>query len=273
MKKSFVAGATLAAVALSGAISMSPARADLTYQGAVGLPLNPTAQIPELSGVRVQGNYFDLGGAAGGSLRYYSIVGAGRAGDRIEVNGGITRLDGSNALSFADETSFAIGAKYLFTRESDPQRVRLAAGAGYDRALIRNLYAYGVATKSFGRGISEGRRSITGHLGLRYDRFDSGSFGGDQSNKLSVYGGVEVPVAEKFTVVGELQSKKFDGGSSPYSLSVRYRPQNSPFGASVGIQRQGVANLDSGASLFAQVGYSFGGGRSAQDETTPVVIR
>ena len=271
MKKTFVAGATLAAVALTGAMSMSPARADLTYQGAVGLPLNPTAQIPELSGVRVQGNYFDLGGAAGGSLRYYSVVGAGRVSDRIEVNGGITRLDGSNALTFLDKTSFAVGAKYLFTRESDPQRVRLAAGVGYDRALLRNLYAYGVATKSFGRGISEGRRAITGHLGLRYDRFDSGGIGGNESNKLSVYGGVEVPVAESLAIVGELQSKKteFFNAKTPYSLSVRYRPQNSPLGASVGVARQGVIGVNNGARVFAQVGYTFGGGRSAEDETTP----
>ena len=32
----------------------------LTISGAVGLPLNPTAQIPAKGGARVQANYFDL---------------------------------------------------------------------------------------------------------------------------------------------------------------------------------------------------------------------
>jgi hypothetical protein len=51
--------ATAMTTAVAGA-SAGAARADLTISGAVGLPLNPTAQIPERGSVRVQANFSDL---------------------------------------------------------------------------------------------------------------------------------------------------------------------------------------------------------------------
>lgn len=243
--------------ALQGAVvvaavvaSASVAKADLTLQGAVGLPLNPTAQIPERGGVRVQGNYTELGS----SSKLYGLYAAGRVSDNIEVNGGIEKLDASGYK----RSGVAFGGKYLFTRESDPAGVRLAAGAGYSRAQFDNVYGYAVASKYFG-SVVDGRVPITGHLGVRYDRFGGGFFG--NSNKLSVYAGAEVPVTRSgnLAVVGELQSKvvKFSGASAPYSLSVRYRPQNQGFSASVGLMRRGILSNDS--RVFAQLGYTFGG--------------
>ncbi len=51
--------AALAAVVVVG--TAQGARADLNMTGEVGLPLNPTAQIPGQGGVRIQGDYWDLG--------------------------------------------------------------------------------------------------------------------------------------------------------------------------------------------------------------------
>lgn len=236
-----VALATVALAALAGS-----AHADLNISGAVGLPLNPTAQIPGTEGARIQANYYDLGGDA----KTYGLFGAARVGEKIEINGGINKLDSGNSL--IDRTGFAIGAKYLISRENDPAGVRLAIGAGYDRALLKNTNAYIVASKYLG-GVDTGRTPITGHLGVRYDNFDGG-FG--SSDKVSVFAGAEVPISQGsgFTAVGELGSKIVDGGNTPYSISVRYRRQGQPFGASVGLAQKGFGG-DGG--FFAQIGYTF----------------
>ena len=259
MKKTIKAAvaATVALGALSGAAGT--ARADLTLNGAVGLPLNPTAQIPLPGGVRVQGSYFDEGdvGGGSGSVKFYGLHAAGSIGSRLEINGGVERLNGPGALGGDfDRTGLALGAKYLFTHETDPAGVRLAAGVGYSRALLKNVHAYVVATKSLGN-LTEGRTPITGHLGLRYDRFRFDTLGiNNRSSKASVYGGVEIPFTRtgKFAFVGELQSKNADGGNTPYSASVRYRRAGKGFSVSAGVQRQGLINS---SGFFAQLGYSF----------------
>ncbi|HVF85615.1 MAG TPA: hypothetical protein VM821_06515, partial [Abditibacteriaceae bacterium] len=82
--------------ALQGAVvvaalvaSASVAKADLTLQGAVGLPLNPTAQIPEEGAVRAQINYTDLGSDS----KLFGLYAAGRVADSFEINGGVEKLD------------------------------------------------------------------------------------------------------------------------------------------------------------------------------------
>lgn len=245
MRKYSIAAA-VAALALTGLAGS--ARADLTVTGEVGLPLNPTAQIPEGKGIRLQGNYFD---STGGEL--YGLVAAGRAGTApVEINGGYLRASGGG-----DSTNgFTIGAKYLISKETDPAGVRLAAGVGYYKLdELKNTRAYFVASKYFGELI-EGKAPITGHLGLRYDNFKGF---GNSSNKASVYAGVEVPVTPdgQFQFVGELATKTVDGGGTPYSASLRYRPQAQPFGASLGIARNGA--FDNKGRFFAQIGYTFGG--------------
>ena len=79
--------AALAAVVVVG--SAQAAHADLTLTGAVGLPINPTAQIPLPGGVRIQGDYFDVDNGN----QYYGIHAAGRVGGRFELNGGYSKLD------------------------------------------------------------------------------------------------------------------------------------------------------------------------------------
>lgn len=247
MKNSFkLALATVALAALG-----TGARADLTINGEVGLPLNPTAQIPEPGGFRVQANYYELGDIAGVDNKLYGVTAATRAGDMLEISGGVHRLDYFNEK----DTGFSLGAKYLFTRETDPEGVRLAVGAGLtDIGDVSSQRVYGVATKYLGR-VTEGRAPITGHLGIRYDRFDIDRFGIGESDRVGGFVGVEVPLGETFNIVGELGTKIIDGGRSTYSLSARYRQKGQPLGASIGIARTGLIN-DSG-KLFGQVGYTF----------------
>ena len=230
-----VAVATVAVAALAGS-----AHADLNLNGAVGLPLNPTAQIPAQGGARIQGNYYDLGN----STSYYGLFGAVRVGEKIEVNGGINKLENY-------KSGFALGAKYLISRESDPAGVRLAVGGGYNEAFLKNTNGYIVASKYLG-DVTGGRTPITGHLGVRYDNFSGGGANGD---KFSVFAGAEVPISQNgLTAVGEVGTKIADGGNTPYSVSVRYRRNEQPFGASVGLGQTGIGD---GTRFFAQLGYTF----------------
>ena len=250
MKKTFKA-ALAAALALGTA---QVAHADLNINGAVGLPLNPTAQIPDPGGIRLQGNYFDGGDAGAGGTKFFGVTAAGRLADSWEINGGVNRLDGAGAG--IDKTGIAIGAKYLFTKESDPAGVRFAVGAGYDQALLKSYHVYGVATKYLG-AVSGNKVPVVGHLGLRYDHW--GSVVDD--SKVSVFAGAEVPLSRtgEFQAVGEIQSKNVTGGKVPYSASLRYRPAGKPFGISGGWQRQGVV---SDGGFFVQIGYTWGTGGS-----------
>jgi hypothetical protein len=157
----------------------------------------------------------------------------------------------------------ALGVKYLVGKQNNPEDVRFAVGAGYSRALYKNKHVYGVASKAFGTG----KRVITGHLGVRWDKFSVSDSGiatvDDTSSKFSAFAGAEVPIDSRgrFTLVGELGTKNADddfGGASPYSLSVRYQSDNG-FSASVGVMRQGVLSdfVDKDRGLFAQVGKTF----------------
>ncbi len=257
--------AAIAAACVAG--TTSAARADLTISGAVGLPLNPTAQIPERGGVRVQANFTDLGSGrgitGGGDLNIGGIYAAGRVGNRLEINGGLERLNGDQFLNPLDETNIAIGAKYLLTRQTEGAGralggTRVAVGAGYSRALLRNTYGYVVGSKDFGRLSAAGRPNGVAHLGLRYDDFSArGLLPGRSNGKASVYGGVEVPIDAqgRLTAVGELQSKNASFGTAnyPYSASVRYRTPRG-FSASVGVLREGITG---NSGLFAQIGKTF----------------
>ena len=274
MKTRIVLAAALAAATVGAGADV--ARADLTYQGAVGLPLNPTAQIPEPGGIRLQGNYYDFG-SANGTLssvdsNLLGLAAAGRVGE-FEISGGIqntrNRTSVLGSSNSDNEVGFSLGGKYLFTRETDPAGVRIAAGLGYAdfdafAGNGRNIHAYLVASKYLGEVTGE-RVPITGHAGIRYDRFTFGdSANRARTSKGSLFAGAEVPITARGDVafVGELQTKNVSGGSTPYSASVRYRPQGQPFGASIGVQRQGLG--DSG--LFLQIGYTFGGGAAASPD-------
>ena len=268
----------------------SMARADLNQNGEVGLPLNPTAQIPNEGGMRVQANYYSgrldddtiVGGDDGPKSKYYGITAAGRVGDNIEISGGINRLDVDDNpyggdLDYFDKynkTGLSLGAKYLFKGDDD-KSVNFAVGAGYNRALLNNVHVYGVASKAF--GTREGRAPIMGHLGIRYDRFDNPDFSNNlpldsNSSKASVFAGVEVPFTRNgdFAFVGEVGSKvardnvneaeEIYSAQIPFSASVRYRPAGQGFSGSLGIARNGIPGFGK-SRLFAQLGYSFDTGQ------------
>jgi len=237
--------AALAAAVVVG--TAQGARADLNLTGEVGLPINPTAQIPAQGGVRIQGDYWDVGE----DTKFMGIHAAGRVGNApLEISGGISRVD----YDIDDETGIDIGIKYLFTKETDPAGVRIAAGAGYSKSLSKNKHAYLVASKYLGEVTGE-RLPIIVHGGVRYDRFDFGTSSSDES-KVSAFIGTEIPITRTgdWQLVGEVGSKVVDNGDAPYSASIRYRPAGKGFGVSAGFARHGLSS-DNG--FFAQIGYTF----------------
>ena len=231
-----------------------------TISGAVGLPLNPTAQIPAVGETRIQVNYFELFDAGVSDAKIYGVYAATRVGETpLEISAGVEKLSSSNDVLDIERTGFVVGAKYLVVMdEEDPEAVRVAVGAGYSSALYKNAHVYAVASKS----ITTGQRVVTGHLGVRYDRF---SIIDEDSSKVSLYGGLEVPVDSRgrFVVIGEAQSKNANdelGGKAPFSLALRYQ-NPSGFSATAGIARQGVISEfddeSNGGKIFVQLGTIF----------------
>ncbi len=202
----------------------------LNINGEVGLPLNPTAQLPDDGEIRVQGNYYDIGKVKNpvdfevseasvsalvelepgldsdeniADYKYYGLFGAGRAGERLEISGGVAKLRANGGLLFSifepfggggeeeislqkieipdsgvgtfvtvdypdlNKTGFALGAKYLIKPAVNADDFAVAAGIGLNTALADNVHAYLVASK----GLTNGNRAIKAHIGVRYDRF------------------------------------------------------------------------------------------------------
>ncbi len=249
ISKTVVAAAILA-------MSGGAAHADLDVNGAVGLPLNPTANLP--NGTVVQADYTDLGSAGGGSWKEYAGHVATSPSDRLEINGGLEHSRASFGLAPLDKNvDFALGAKYLIT-SPDKTSIKAAAGIGYDYILAKDTYGYLVGTVPLGALISGGLPA-QGHIGLRYDQFSFDSLGLGKSNKASLYAGVESPVTHDgaFSVAAELQSKNNDFGAAatPYSIEVRYNPIGQNFYVGAGLARQGLTGTN---GAIVKIGYKFG---------------
>jgi hypothetical protein len=248
-------------------------RSGLNINGAMGLPLNPTASMPVKGSAHVQANYYKLwshDAMADADSKLYGAYFATAVSNRIEFSAGLEKQAVSAANTGAgsaieeafDNSGIALGVKFLVNKPTGPRDVRIAVGAGYSKALYHNTNIYAVASKGFGAR----NRTITAHLGVRYDRFKVGATSltdATTSSKASIFGGAEIPLDTRgrFSLVAELQSANTTadlGGAMPYSVSLRYQNGNG-MSASLGMMRQGVLSdvvSDSGG-VFAQVGKTF----------------
>jgi hypothetical protein len=240
------------------------AQADLTINGATGLILNPTTEMPAPGGVRVQAGYYILGDNFGGEFSYYGAHAATRLRSTpLEIYGGVSRLDVTEefepgSTGNLERAGIDIGAKYLLREGRDADDYRVAVGAGYSRAFFKNRHVYIVASKPV-KNFLNGRPPVTLHLGVRHDHYQSND---ETSNRASIYGGVEIPINRNgtWTFVGELQSPNHDFNvakphtSQLYSYALRVRPHGKKYSTTFGIHRQGVL---SDSSLFANFGYDF----------------
>lgn len=275
--------ALLATVVIAGtAYTVNHARAGQTYTGEGGLPLNPTASGIPLGNVEFGAKYFDFGEDKGTGhpdpsppplestalpqgnplttykFNFYGIHAAGRVHENFELSGGIERLrvSGDGPFDGLTKTGIALGAKYLINPDATGEDIRYAIGAGYNRALLKNIRAYGVASKPF--RMRDGRAPIWAHLGLRWDRFDLDDVGGGDSKKFSVFAGTEFPLTGngELSFIGEIQSKnhEFGGAKMPFSLGLQYAPTGGVWSVTGGWQRQGLTN-DEG--FYARLGFRY----------------
>jgi hypothetical protein len=252
--KALAAFATLLGTALT-------AQADLDINGATGLILNPSANIVEKGQPVVQASYYDFGTLE--NDKYYGVFGAVGVSDKLEINGGLNRY--RTDFDAWQRNDFAIGAKYQLLSDAE-KGLNVAVGAGTNRGMQRNVHAYVAATKALGN--RENRAPITGTVGLRWDRFQADD--DFRSSKASVFAGLEVPLTRQgeWSVLGEIQSNNYENTDPaytdrvkfPYSIGVRYRPNNQPFSITAGVQRQGILTAygETKPKLFVQAAYRFG---------------
>src|SRR5688572_17090905 len=96
-----------AAVATLALGASGIANADMTYQGAVGLPLNPTASIPGEGTWRVQFDAADLGSIQSSNgvntatfdVQQYGLHAAGSFANQFEVSAGFRVLRGDLTIT------------------------------------------------------------------------------------------------------------------------------------------------------------------------------
>jgi hypothetical protein len=237
------------------------AKADLDINGATGLILNPTANIVEKGQPVVQASYYDFGTLE--NDKYYGVFGAVGVSDNLEISGGLNRY--RTDFDSWQRNDFAIGAKYKLLSDAE-KGLNVAVGAGTNRGMQRNVHAYVAATKALGN--RENRAPITGTVGVRWDRFQADD--DFRSSKASVFAGLEVPLTRQgeWSVLGEIQSNNYENTDPaytdrvkfPYSIGVRYRPNNQPFSITAGVQRQGILTAygETKPKLFVQAAYTFG---------------
>jgi len=227
----------VAAAALIG--SAGVAKADITLSGSTGLFVNPTAQVAAKGSPEVAVDYQRYSDH-GYHENVIGLAGAIGVADKIEVSGGFHHFGGDG-----DGNLWNIGAKYQLISPSQ-KGLGVAIGADYNKysdggGHLTDVYA--AATKAFNS--NSNRAPIQGTLGLRYNDY---SGGGD---KVDIFAGVAVPLTRtgEFSLIGELGSKRTDGGDSEYAVGVRYHPQGQAFNIGAGIARH---------TIFVQAGYKFG---------------
>lgn len=238
----------VAAAVLAGSAGI--AKADITLSGPTGLFLNPTAQIVAKDAPEVAVDYqrHSDHGTHGNVL---GVAGAIQLADRLEVNGGFHRLGGAGSSNV-----WNVGAKYQLITPRE-KGFGVAVGADYNKVTHSGgnmTDGYIVGTKSFNTNATSA--PIQGSLGLRYNDVSGGV-----GSKVDVFGGVAVPLSStgEVSLIGELGSKRFDYGESPYAVGVRYHPTGSSFNLGAGYARGALGGLSyGGKGLFVQAGYQFG---------------
>jgi hypothetical protein len=246
-KHNVVIGAAFLAVTLTTA-----ARADLGLEGSVGMPLNPTAEIPAPDQEQWQVGYRDLGdltlfGLTASKVKNYTVQGAYSPYERLELDFGYDQVNASDPLGLGtnglDQKRASFGGKYLLTRATGTKGFSTAVGIGYDRALFRNTFGYLVVSKPLALFGGDDHPTLVS-LGVRHDHFSLGDIGGPSSSKWSAYTGVEVPLIRQGALgfVAEVGSKNNDAGreKTPYSYGLHSTLAGGRISAGVGYQRQGI---------------------------------
>jgi hypothetical protein len=211
-----------------------------------GYALNPSAALPRPNAFSVQTSYYSFG--TQDDFGYTGLTVAGRVGQTpLELSLGLSRLFTSAnnpPVSTTEVTGYTAGFKYRFLEPKEPNGLGIAAGVGYNRALMRNLRGFVVGTQGYPSPVV-GAPSADFSLGLRYDCFTDPL--GVDTSRLSLFGGTRIPVSQDgaWSFLGELQTQNkgdnfFGDGTMPYFLGAEFAPRGAGWYARAGIQRHGL---------------------------------
>jgi len=242
--------AALAAAAVLGSAQI--AKADLSLYGETGLFLNPTGEIAAKKATEAQlvyaNNHFNDQSAVGLGL-------AGQVAKGLELNlQSLKHSDNGLPDGYEGATWAYFGGKYQLISPKE-KGLALSLGLRYLHTNAVNDWkgytGYLAVTKAVNR--SSERAPIKATVGLRYDHT---SVSDDSDSKVNMFTGIEVPLSAEgdFKVIGEFGTKRFEYGSNPWALGVRWSPSRKGISAGFGYGNYGYNSN----GFFAQVGYKFG---------------
>ncbi len=229
-----------------------------TIFGPTGLILNPTAGVmgrgqysTQLSYYKEEPTFFELRG--------WNLNVATGIADRLELAVGLqdVKATATPGGTFFDMTAVSGGLKYQVKEESGNSPA-VAVGVQMSN-VAKQGGAYVVWSKTLtakNGGGGNGENDWRVHAGVRYDNVDSRrSATGSDENKVTVFGGIEAPVANRLRFMGEFNQRHKALVTTPFSATLHY-------GASENTHVfAGIARIGTSAETGWVVGINYGFGK------------
>ncbi|MCS6862262.1 MAG: TonB-dependent receptor [Abditibacteriales bacterium] len=243
-------------VVVSSLLMGAQAFAHNTVFGPTGLILNPTAGVigrgqysTQLAYYREEPTSFEL--------RAWSLNVATGITDRLELAVGVqdAKVDLTPGGTFFDMTGISGGLKYQVQAESGNSPA-MALGVVMSN-VAKQAGVYAVWSKSLvskGSG-QNGENDWRVHAGVRYDDVDARrSVTGSDETKVTVFGGIEAPIANRWHFMGEFNSRHKALSTTPFSASLHYRAsENTQIFAGIG-----RIGFSSDTGWFVGINHGFG---------------
>lgn len=227
-----------------------------TIFGPTGLILNPTAGVmgrgqysTQLSYYREEPNFFELRG--------WNLNIATGIADRLELALGLqdVKVTLTPGGTFLDMTGVSGGLKYQVREESGNSPAVAVGVIGSNVAKQGGAYVVWSKTLTAKGGGQHGENDWRVHAGARYDSVDARrSVTGSDENKVTVFGGIEAPVANRLRFMGEFNSRHKALATTPFSASLHYGASENTH-VFAGIGRLGTS---AETGWFVGINYGFG---------------
>lgn len=225
-------------------ISACAAYAYPSLIGPTGTGALPTAAVVPAAQLDLAGDFYNTDPSNSFPVR--AVYGAS---ENLEIGAGYTFLDGAN--------SWLLNAKYA--TKADLAGFKVSVGATYDNFSdidINDTQVYLVGDQKFKMGND---KDLTASVGVIWSQsnFNPGSI-----DVIRIFGGIQVPIADKCNLVGDIQSSNSNFGDADplYSIALRYDAAKN-LQAQVGLTNTGGVFATPDSNIFAGVNFQFATGR------------
>jgi len=216
-----------------------------TVLGPTGLILNPTAGVMGRGQYSVQAGYYREKPTFF-KLRGWNLNVATGIADRLELAVGLqdVKATATPGGTFFDMTAVSGGLKYQVHQESGGSPA-MAVGVQMSNVAKQGgaylVWSKTLTAKNGGGGKEENDWRV--HAGVRYDAVDSrrSVATGSDENKVTVFGGIEAPVANRLRFMGEFNQRHKALLTSPFSATLHYGASENTH-VFAGIARIGVSS-------------------------------